>query len=94
MLFLTFVDVVLRKMGGKNPRPVSGRLVKAPKRGGVLVVEFPDGVHEYVTTPVKRMLRLAGKEVFYIQTANSRYRLEVRSGDLDAFHEFIEEAGT
>ena len=94
MLFLDLVDVILRKMGGKTGRPVAGRLVKAPKRGGVLVVEFPDGVHEYVTTPVKRMLRIAGKEVFYIQTANSRYRLEVRSGELDAFNEFMEEAGT
>ena len=45
------------------------------------MIEFPDGLHEYVTTPVKRILRLAGKDVYYLQTANSRYRLEVRSGD-------------
>jgi hypothetical protein len=44
-----------------------------------VVIEFPDGMHEYVTTPVKRVLRLAGREVFYIETINSRYRLEVRS---------------
>ena len=43
-----------------------------------VVIEFPDGMHEYVTTPVKRVLRLAGREVFYIETINSRYRLEVR----------------
>lgn len=43
------------------------------------MIEFPDGLHEYVTTPVKRILRLAGREVYYLQTANSRYRLEVRS---------------
>jgi hypothetical protein len=35
-------------------------------------------MHEYVTTPVRRLLRIAGREVFYIETANSRYRLEVR----------------
>jgi hypothetical protein len=35
-------------------------------------------MHEYVTTPVKRVLRLAAKDVFYIETVNSRYRLEVR----------------
>ena len=46
-----------------------------------VVIEFPDGLHEYVTTPVKRILRLCGREVYYIQTANSRYRLEVRSTD-------------
>lgn len=46
----------------------------------MLVIEFPDGLHEYVTTPVKRILRLCGREVYYLQTANSRYRLEIRSG--------------
>jgi len=30
---------------------------------------------------VKRILRLCGRDVYYLQTANSRYRLEVRSGD-------------
>lgn len=74
----TFVDVVLRKLG-KGARPVAGRLVRAPRKGSVVVIEFPDGMHEYVTTPVKRVLRLAGREVFYIETINSRYRLEVRS---------------
>ena len=44
----------------------------------MVVIEFPDGMHEYVTTPVKRVLRLAGREVFYIETVNSRYRLEVQ----------------
>ncbi len=49
-----------------------------------MVIEFPDGMHEYVTTPVKRVLRLAGREVFYIETINSRYRLEVRNRDTAA----------
>ena len=74
----SFVDVVLRKLG-KGARPVAGRLVRAPRKGSVVVIEFPDGMHEYVTTPVKRVLRLAGREVFYIETINSRYRLEVRN---------------
>lgn len=39
-------------------------------------------MHEYVTTPVKRVLRVAGREVFYIETANSRYRLEVQSREV------------
>lgn len=58
-----------------------GRLLRAPRKGSVVVIEFPDGLHEYVTTPVKRVLRLVGGQVYYIQTANSRYRLEVRSSD-------------
>lgn len=61
---------------------MAGRLVRAPRKGSVVVIEFSDGMHEYVTTPVKRVLRIAGREVFYIETVNSRYRLEVRSREL------------
>ncbi len=71
------VQVVLRKLG-RGSRAVSGRLVRAPRKGSVVVIEFSDGMHEYVTTPVKRVLRLAARDVFYIETVNSRYRLEVR----------------
>ena len=60
------------------------RLVRAPRKGSVVVIEFPDGMHEYVTTPVKRVLRIAGREVFYIETINSRYRLEVRGREAAA----------
>ncbi len=72
------MHVVLVKLG-RGARAVVGRLVRTPRKGSVIVVEFSDGMHEYVTTPVKRVLRLAGREVFYIETINSRYRLEVRS---------------
>ncbi len=82
---LEAVEVVLRKLG-KGSRAVAGRLVRAPRKGSVVVIEFPDGMHEYVTTPVKRVLRIAGREVFYIETINSRYRLEVR-GREDALAE-------
>ena len=75
------VEVVLRKVGKKAGRAVVGRLLRPPRKGSVVVIEFPDGLHEYVTTPVKRVLKLAHQDVFYIQTANSRYRLEVRSDD-------------
>ena len=47
----------------------------------VVVIEFPDGLHEYVTTPIKRVLHLCGRDLYFLETANSRYRLEVRSGD-------------
>jgi hypothetical protein len=75
------VEVVLRKVGRKPGRAVVGRLLRAPRKGSVLVIEFPDGLHEYVTTPVKRILQLCGRDIYYLQTANSRYRLEVRSGE-------------
>lgn len=64
---------------GRGSRAVVGRLVRTPRKGSVVVIEFSDGMHEYVTTPVRRVLRVVGREIFYIETANSRYRLEVRN---------------
>ena len=75
------MQVVLQKLG-RGARAVVGRLVRAPKPGTVVVIEFADGLHEYVTTPVRRVLRLAGREVFFLETANSRYRLEVQAGEV------------
>lgn len=75
------MEVVLRKLG-KGGRTVSGRLIRAPRKGSVIVIEFADGLHEYVTTPVRRVLKLAPGEVFFIETMNSRYRLEVRSNEV------------
>lgn len=66
-----------------------GRLVRAPRRGAVVVIEFPDGLHEYVTTPVRRILHVAGEEVYYLQTTNSRYRLEVRRASPSATENII-----
>jgi hypothetical protein len=72
------VHVVLIKLG-RSTRTIVGRLVRVPRKGSVIVVEFADGVHEYVTTPAKRVLKVVGKDIFYVETANSRYRLEIRS---------------
>ena len=79
--FSNEVKVLLYKVGGPPGRAVIGRLLRAPRKGAVVVIEFPDGLHEYVTTPVKRILRVVGQETYYLQTANSRYRLEVESGE-------------
>lgn len=70
--------VVLHKLGRGSPSVV-GRLVRAPKLGSVIVVEFSDGLHEYVTTPVRRILRIVGEDAFFVETANSRYKLEMSS---------------
>ncbi len=86
------MQVVLRKVG-RGGRTISGRLVRAPRKGSVIVIEFSDGMHEYVTTPVRRVLKLAGGEVFYIETMNSRYRLEVQSRDV-ALDEVLESSST
>lgn len=71
------MHVVLLKLG-RGSRAIVGRLVRTPRKGSVIVIEFSDGMHEYVTTPVRRVLKIVGKDTFYIETANSRYRLEVR----------------
>lgn len=78
MLRSRVVHVVLTKLG-RGARPIVGRLVRIPRKGSVVVVEFADGLHEYVTTPVRRVFKVVGKETFYVETANSRYRLEIRS---------------
>ena len=77
------MEVVLRKVGRKPGRAVIGRLLRPPLKGSVVVIEFSDGLHEYVTTPIKRVLQLCGHETYYLETANSRYRLEVRSGQTE-----------
>ncbi|MDW8249834.1 MAG: hypothetical protein RMJ98_11100 [Myxococcales bacterium] len=71
------MHVVLIKLG-RSTRTIVGRLARIPRKGSVIVVEFADGVHEYVTTPVKRVLKVVGKDTFYVETINSRYRLEIR----------------
>ena len=53
------VEVVLRKVGKKPGRAVVGRLLRAPRKGSVLVIEFPDG------EPVARVsVRLASRRFF------------------------------
>ncbi len=75
------MQVVLRKLG-RGGRTITGRLVRAPRKGRVIVIEFSDGMRESVTPPVRRVLKLAGGEIFYIETMNSRYRLEVRTREM------------
>jgi hypothetical protein len=71
------VHVVLIKLG-RTSRAIVGRLAREPRKGSVIVVEFADGLHEYVTTPVRRVLKDINKGTIYVETANSRYRLEIR----------------
>lgn len=70
------MNVTLTKLG-PSPRAIAGRLVRVPRKGSVVVIEFADGMHEYVTTPVRRVFRLVGQDTYYIETANSRYRLDL-----------------
>ena len=76
------MQVVLHRLG-HGSRAVAGRLVRAPRKGAQLVIQFADGKHEYVTSPVCRILREAGTLTYYVETANSRYRLEICSNTQD-----------
>ena len=68
--------VVLRKLGSRSGPAVSGKLERPLSEGTSVVLSFPDGRHEYVTTPVRRVFRIAGSNVIYFQTRNSTYRME------------------
>lgn len=72
---LDYVHVVLRKLT-RGSLPVVGRLVRPPRLGAVLVIEIANGTHEYITTPARRVFRLAGENVWFVETANSKYRIE------------------
>lgn len=65
--------VVLQKLGGS--KQVVGRLTRLPEKGKPVVVEFDDGINEYVTSAVTRMLQLVDKGTIYFETLNSKYRL-------------------
>lgn len=68
--------VVLRKLGSRSGAAVAGKLERPLSEGTSVVLSFPDGRHEYVTTPVRRVFRIAGSNVIYFQTRNSTYRME------------------
>ncbi len=61
---------------GGTQGSVAGTLLRPPAAGFSLIVTFPDGKHEYITTPVRRLFRILGTNTVYVQTANSTYRLE------------------
>ena len=75
------VKACLQKLGTGKPQRIVGKLLSPPRVGAVIVIEFSDGLHEYVTTPVKRILKMAEGEVYFIETTNSRYRVELSASE-------------
>lgn len=71
-------DTVILVKLGKHHRRIEGKLTRLPTQGSPVTVEFADGTHEYVTTPVVRVFYVVDEANFYVQTTNSTYRLTVK----------------
>lgn len=71
--------VLLRKVRGQGASAIVGTIDREPTPGRPVVVAFHDGIHEFITSPVVRVMRVGGSGTIYVQTRNSVYRLEVRT---------------
>ena len=69
--------VVLRKVRGRGASAIVGTVARTPTAGHPVVVAFHDGVHEFITSTVVRVLGIGDTSTVYFQTRNSVYRMEV-----------------
>ena len=60
-----------------NRQTIEGKLTSSPKLGSSLIIQYLDGMHEYVTTPVVRIFQVINDGSYYIETTNSRYKLQI-----------------
>jgi hypothetical protein len=68
--------VLLRKIRGRGASAIVGTIVRKPTPGRPLVVAFQDGVHEFITSTVVRVMGVNDSSSMYVQTRNSVYRVE------------------
>jgi len=71
--------VLLRKVRGQGASAIVGTIGREPCPGRPVVVAFHDGIHEFITSPVVRVMRVGGAGTIYVQTRNSVYRMEIRA---------------
>jgi hypothetical protein len=69
--------VILRKIKGRGASAIVGTIGRKPSPGNPVVVAFHDGVHEFITSTVVRVLGIGDSSTMYFQTRNSIYRLEL-----------------
>lgn len=69
--------VVLRKIRGSGASAIVGTIARKPSAGHPVVVAFHDGIHEFITSTVVRVLGIGDSSTMYFQTRNSIYRLEL-----------------
>lgn len=70
-----------RKATGRGQRPLTsydGLLIGPPEVGMPLVIVRPDH-SRMITSPVVRVLSHAGREMVYVETRNSVFRVSMRS---------------
>jgi hypothetical protein len=76
--------VVLKKVRGRGTSAIVGTIGRRPTPGRPLVVAFHDGIHEFITSTVVRVMEVPDSSIVYIQTRNSTYRMEIAAS---AVHE-------
>lgn len=69
--------VILRKIRGRGASAIVGTICRKPSPGHPFVVAFHDGVHEFITSTVVRVMGVGDSMTLYIQTRNSIYRMEM-----------------
>jgi hypothetical protein len=69
--------VVLRKVRGRGASAIVGTIGQRPTTGQPVVVAFHDGVHEFITSTVVRVLGVGDSSTVYFQTRNSVYRMDL-----------------
>lgn len=69
--------VLLRKIRGRGASAIVGTIGRRPTPGRPLVVAFQDGIHEFITSTVIRVMGVSDSSIMYVQTRNSVYRVEI-----------------
>jgi hypothetical protein len=54
-----------------------GTVGRRPAAGHPVVIAFHDGIHEFITSTVVRVLEVGDSQTLYFQTRNSVYRMEL-----------------
>ena len=73
------IRVVLDKLQSlrSGPKRYVGFISHQPKKGSNLKVQLLDGVNDYVTSPVVRVLSVIQSGNVYFETRNSMYCMKV-----------------
>ena len=74
--------VVLRKVRGHGASAIVGTIGRRPSPGQPVVVAFHDGIHEFITSTVTRVMGIGESSTIYFQTRNSIYRMELSEEDV------------
>lgn len=68
--------VLLKKVRGRGASAIVGTIGRKPTPGRPLVVAFQDGIHEFITSTVVRVMGVSDSTTMYVQTKNSIYQVE------------------